>query len=120
MEAVWVHAREAAPRECVGLLVGRDGRAWSALRLPNASRTPCKAYEAEPATLVRALYHIEQDGDEVVALYHSHPTGTARPSATDKVRAYWRLPYLIVGLADGYARAFILPQGEEMLFDVEP
>ena len=119
-EAAWRHLRAAAPAEGVGLLVGREGCAQEAWPLPNVHPEPEVGYRAEPEALLAALRRADAAGLEVVALYHSHPAGLAYPSATDRREAYWRVPYLIFGLAEGRARAFWLPGGEEVGIEVRP
>ncbi len=119
LEAMWLQARREAPRECVGLLVGRAGRAEAAWPLPNVSPRPEVAYEADPRALVAALRRMDEAGLELVGIYHSHPNGVAWPSPTDRERAYWRVPYVILGLAEGAVRAFMLPEGEEVALLVD-
>ncbi len=119
-EAMWADARGRAPEEAVGLLVGRAGRALAAWPLANASPRPRVHYLADPAALLAALQRADAEGLEVVAVYHSHPAGRARPSARDRAEASWRVPYVILGLAEGRTRAFRLPEGDEVEIRVEP
>ncbi|HGY09864.1 MAG TPA: M67 family peptidase [Oceanithermus profundus] len=118
-EGMWRDARARAPREAVGLLVGR-GVAEEAWPLPNASDRPQAHYRAEPLALLTALRRADELGLEVLALYHSHPAGAPLPSAADEAEASWRVPYVILGLPEGQARAFLLPQGDEVKIRVEP
>lgn len=117
---MWADARKRAPEEAVGLLVGFEGCAQAAWPLPNASGQPQMRYRAEPRALLSALRRADREAFEVLAVYHSHPSGAARPSATDRAEATWRLPYVILGLAEGRARAFLLPEGDEVEIRVEP
>jgi len=44
---------------------------------------------------------MEAEGLELIAIYHSHPDGPARPSATDVANAYYPdTVQLIISLAD--------------------
>ncbi len=117
-DAAWAHVRAAAPEEAVGAFVGREGCARRAVPLPNVAEDPRVAYRADPATLLRLLRGVEAAGEAVLAFYHSHPQGLAFPSARDRAEAYWPLPYVIFGLAEGRARAFLLPSGEEVAIEV--
>jgi len=108
------HARREDPRECVGLLLGVGGVAAEAVALENVANRPEVRYRAEPRQLLAALRKAEEAGSQVMAIYHSHPRGPARPSATDLAEASWRVPYVIIGLPAGEVRAFLLPQGEEV------
>ncbi len=118
-EAMWRDARARAPEEALGLLVGRD-LAETAWPLPNASARPRVHYRAEPAALLDALKRADEQGLEVLALYHAHPAGAPQPSATDVAEATWRVPYVILGLPEQRARAFLLPEGDEVKIRVEP
>lgn len=118
---LWAQARREAPRECVGALGGvwTAGEGGGALGqvgglypLDNVSARPETEYLAGPGGLLRALRAMEAAGLELVGLYHSHPRGPARPSATDRRRAAYDVPYLIADLASGELRAFLLPGGE--------
>lgn len=121
-EALWTHARREAPTECVGLLGGRllaSGRAevQALYPLPNSAVTPETRYEVAPGPLLRALRAIEAQGQVLVAIYHSHPQGPGTPSATDRQRAAYDVPYLIADLRGGSLRAFALPAGQELVLD---
>ena len=114
---LWAQARREAPHECVGALGGvrTAGGGWTARTLyplRNVSARPETEYLADPGGLLRALRAMEAAGLELAALYHSHPRGPARPSATDRRRAAYDVPYLIADLASGELLAFLLPGGE--------
>lgn len=118
--AMWEDARARVPEEAVGLLVGRRGCAEAAWPLANASPHPLVHYLAEPGELLAALRRADAEGLEVCALYHSHPAGRPRPSERDRAEATWRVPYVILGLPEGCARAFLLPERDEVEIRVEP
>lgn len=90
-EAMLAHAREGAPEEVVGVLVGRrdPDRVTRVERAHNAADTPRTRYAIAPTEQIELLDTIEAAGDEVVGFYHSHPAGPAEPSATDEERAAW-------------------------------
>ncbi len=87
--------------------------------MENVSPTPEKEYLVDPRQQLAVLRTADEAGMEVLAIYHSHPSGPALPSATDRERAFWRTLYLIVGLPTEEARAFFLPDGEEVELLVE-
>jgi len=94
-------ARAARPEEACGLLAGRDGRVERVYPLPNAEQSPIR-YLAEPQAQVDAMLDIEERGDEILGIYHSHLDAPAYPSATDvAIAAYPDAVYLIVSLAEG-------------------
>jgi proteasome lid subunit RPN8/RPN11 len=96
---VIAHAREAAPAECCGVLVGTPGEIVSAVRAANLARNPSR-FLIDPKDHIRARRDARTRGLEVVGFYHSHPNADARPSPTDLAEAsYENHLYLIVGLA---------------------
>ena len=95
------HAREELPNECCGLVGGRDGEASVVIRVANAAASPLR-YEMDPQEQYNALRKIEDEGGELLAIYHSHTKSAAYPSQTDvNLAAAWPdQVYLIVSLAD--------------------
>lgn len=116
-EAAWRQVRAAYPEEAVGAFVGR-GCAEEAVFLPNVAENPRVAYRADPGALLRLLRRLDDEGRELLAFFHSHPEGLAFPSARDREEARWSVPYVIFGLREGRARAFLLPSGEEVGIEV--
>lgn len=95
------HAREEAPNECCGLVGGRDGEATTYYRAINAEASPLR-YNLDPTDQFRIMREIEDAGEELVAIYHSHTKSAAYPSQTDiNLAAYPGVVYLIASLADG-------------------
>lgn len=93
------HAREAAPAECCGLLLGGDGEIGEAVRTRNASGDPSR-FVIDPADHIARRREARNRGLAVLGFYHSHPRSAAVPSATDRAEAaYPGHLYLIVGLA---------------------
>ena len=111
-----VLARRAAPRECVGFLAGpRPGDAAEIYPLINVAPDPTTAFRADPPGVIHALAAVSRAGGMVVAVYHSHPSGAARPSRRDLELAAWDVPALIVDALSGEMRAFLLlDEGREL------
>ena len=76
-------AARAAPAECCGLLLGREGRIDEARPAANISSEPLRRFEIDPAALFAAHRAARAGGAELLGYYHSHPAGHPRPSATD-------------------------------------
>jgi proteasome lid subunit RPN8/RPN11 len=94
------HARQDAPLECCGLLLGVDGRVEESVRTRNvrASRT---AYLIDPAEHLAVMKRVRAEGRTVLGAYHSHPRSPAVPSPTDLGEAHYEdFLYVIVSLAD--------------------
>jgi len=93
------HARQELPNECCGLLLGRCSVVTRLIRLRNELASPM-AYSADPRDLFAAERSRRDTGEEVVAIYHSHPTSEARPSRRDLAENYYGdVPRIIVSLA---------------------
>lgn len=93
------HAREDLPNECCGMIGGRDGEATSVVRVENAAASPLR-YEMDPQGQYDALKRIEDGGDELIGIYHSHTRSAAYPSQTDvnEARMWPEQAYVIVSL----------------------
>ncbi len=109
------HARDEAPNECCGMVSGIDGRAIAVHRARNAEASALR-YTIHPQDQFRITMEIEERGEEIAAIYHSHTKSPAEPSQTDvNLAENWPDPvYLICSVADPDApevRAFSIRQG---------
>ena len=95
------HAREDLPNECCGMVGGCDGAATEVIRVANSAASPLR-FEMDPQGQYNALKSIEDDGKEMLAIYHSHTKSAAYPSQTDVNQAVnWPdAIYLIVSLQE--------------------
>lgn len=100
---MYAHARAADPEECCGLVGGADDVAQSVYRLRNVARDSLVGYEAAPEDLFAAQRQIRSRGEQLLAIYHSHPLSSEpEPSDTDVRMAYYPSAiYFIIGLAGG-------------------
>jgi desampylase len=93
------HARDAAPAECCGVLIGTGERIVEAVRARNIADRPTR-FEIDPKDHLDARRLARSRGLDVVGFYHSHPHSAASPSETDLAEAYYPdLVHLIVSLA---------------------
>jgi proteasome lid subunit RPN8/RPN11 len=95
------HAREDLPIEWCGMVGGTDGEASVVIPVVNSAASPLR-FEMDPQGQYNALKAIEDDGREMLAIYHSHTKSAAYPSQTDVNQAVnWPdAIYLIVSLQD--------------------
>lgn len=92
------HAAADWPEEVCGILAGRDGVVTGLLRSVNVAANRRLHYTVDPAVLLRQ-FEFEEAGEEMIAIYHSHPLSPAYPSATDAAQAtYPDAVYLICSL----------------------
>ena len=123
-DQIFASAREADPAECCGLIGGTaDGRVKSIYALRNVAVDQIVSYEAAPEDLFAAQRQMRDHGEELLAIYHSHPRSAEPvPSETDIRQAYYpQTVYFIVGLAgpQPVIRAFRISEREERWEEVE-
>jgi proteasome lid subunit RPN8/RPN11 len=99
IEELFAHAREAAPEECCGVVGGNHEEAKSIYPLRNVAKNPLNAYEAAPEDLFKVQKEMRERGEELLAIYHSHPcSANLTPSKTDVALAFYpNAVYLIIG-----------------------
>lgn len=110
------HAREDLPNECCGLLGGGADREPKTLyRAVNAEASPLR-YSLDAKDQFRIMQEMDEAGEELVGIYHSHTKSAAYPSQTDiNLATYPGVAYLIVSLAEGEdqpVRAFDIVDGD--------
>ena len=94
-DGIIAHAREGKPEEICGILRGRDGQAMELFRARNLAEDKIDNYDVDPQTLLKQ-FEFEEAGDEMVAIYHSHPVSVAYPSATDAWNAHYPETYYLI------------------------
>ncbi len=102
--AVLEHARACDPEEACGILAGdADGTVRRVFTMLNAAASST-FYQMDSREQFRVFDQIEQEGLELVAIFHSHPHSPAYPSASDCELAFYPDSlYLIVSLMDNKA-----------------
>ena len=111
------HAREEAPRECCGLLIGRGTTVANSVRARNLDPKATR-YLIHPEDHFAAIRAARADGLDVVGAYHSHPTSAPVPSATDisEANSGADFLYVIVSPETDEVRGYrINPDGYELL-----
>ncbi|MBI3611062.1 MAG: M67 family metallopeptidase [Nitrospirae bacterium] len=92
------HARDEAPKECCGLLAGKNGTAEAIYPMTNIHQSPV-SYMIDPKEQFAVFKEMRAKENELIAIYHSHPATAAYPSATDVRLAYYPdAVYIIVSL----------------------
>jgi proteasome lid subunit RPN8/RPN11 len=108
-DEIIAHARESAPDEACGLVAGREGRPTRAIRCPNTHPTPTTRYLIAPRDQLRAFREMDDHGEELIAIYHSHPASQPYPSPTDRAEAHYpEAAYILISLrtSDPEVRAY--------------
>jgi len=83
------------------MVSGSNGKATEVFRARNALASPF-SFDMEPSDQFAIYTTIEDRGEEILAIYHSHTKSPAEPSQSDRNNARsWPAPvWLIVSLAD--------------------
>lgn len=77
-----------APYETCGMLGGNAGRALKIYPIQNVAENRVKNYLLDGAEQIRAMQDMDDNGYDILAIYHSHPITRAYPSPTD-LRDAW-------------------------------
>ena len=101
LDEIVAHSLEDRPNECCGMVSGRDGVATEVFRARNALASPF-SFDMEPSDQIGIYTAIEDRGEEILAIYHSHTKSPAEPSQQDRNQAkLWPDPvWLICSLAE--------------------
>lgn len=110
--------RRALPNEACGLLAGVGEEVRLVLPVRNEAASPVR-FRMDPREQLAAFRRIEEEGLQLLGIYHSHPTGPDHLSPTDLAEAaYPEAAYLVWYPApEGWrCRAFRLdgPRPEEI------
>ena len=104
-DEIVAQARSSPRAEICGLVAGRDGEATRVIPIPNVASAPERTYEMDPNAQHAALSEMDDAGEDLLAIYHSHPPVGAYFSETDMRMAYlgehlaWPgTLYIVVGL----------------------
>ena len=82
LDEMVAHARADAPNECCGLIGGKAGEAATVYCATNAEASPFR-YSIAPREQLELMNRIDEAGEELVGIYHSHTRTPAYPSQTD-------------------------------------
>ena len=119
------HATEDLPNECCGIIAGKDGVATRFYRTRNVEASPFR-YNIDPRDILRIERESDENGWQVLVIYHSHVASDAYPSPTDVRLSQWQgtnpptdlypgAYYVLVSLKDAanpVVRAYKITGGE--------
>jgi len=121
------HAKEEYPRECCGMLAGKEKAVTKLFKTKNIAKS-ADEYELDPLQQVEAFEEIDRLSLKLLGVYHSHPNHPCYPSALDIRRAFYKdTIFFIISLLDFYhpqLRAFRIREGriveEEIIYNYSP
>jgi proteasome lid subunit RPN8/RPN11 len=90
--AILLAASRAYPHECCGLVEGLDlEEGWQALAVhetANLAENPTRKFLVDPQAQFDLMRKLRGGERRILGCFHSHPDGSAEPSATDRADAY--------------------------------
>jgi proteasome lid subunit RPN8/RPN11 len=89
------HVKSCLPEEGCGILGGHGEEAILVVPVENELHSPVK-FRMGAGQQLEALLALERDGLDLVGIWHSHPNGPSRLSATDLAEAYYPDTVLLV------------------------
>lgn len=101
LELITEHAILDAPNECCGFIAVKDDVVTRVLKAENEAHSPLR-FEISGKALFDLITDIEDAGEELGGIYHSHTRSAPYPSQTDiNFAAGWPgIEWLIVGVQD--------------------
>jgi proteasome lid subunit RPN8/RPN11 len=87
-DAMQADVQARSPEEACGLVAGTDRLAQNVIPVANVLHSPVR-YRMDPQAQIDAFLALEAQGQELLAIYHSHPAGPETPSPTDIAEAYY-------------------------------
>jgi proteasome lid subunit RPN8/RPN11 len=84
VDAIIAQAYRELPNEACGVILGPagSGRAEKLKPMVNAAASPV-FYEFAPTDLLSLYRGLDDNDEEIMVVYHSHPTSEAHPSSSD-------------------------------------
>ena len=121
IDEIVAHSLEDNPNECCGLLAGSGNSVQKLYRMTNTAHSPYR-YNMDPQELLETLKEMDDNGWNLLSIYHSHTHSPAYPSDTDVRMATWPdglsiwpdTYYVLVSLADHHhpdVRVFSINDG---------
>jgi proteasome lid subunit RPN8/RPN11 len=95
-----LHLAQLSPDlEICGFVSSRNGLPSRCYPVRNSAEQPEQRFLFDPAQQIDAIKTMREAGEELFAIYHSHPASPATPSITDlELAAYPETYYLIISL----------------------
>lgn len=90
------HCIDSLPYEACGILSGKE-LVTSIYFIKNIEASSV-SYFMEPYEQLKAIKDIKEKGNDMLAIFHSHPYGSAYPSGKDRELSFYDVYYVIVAL----------------------
>ena len=95
-----LHLAQLSPDlEICGLIGGKNGLPTHCYPVKNTAENPQQRFLLDAGEQISAMAKMRELGEDLFAIYHSHPAAPAQPSTTDlEMSAYPEALYLIISL----------------------
>ena len=115
VEEMKKHAKEEYPRECCGMLAGKNQTITKLFKTKNIAESN-DLYELDPLDQVKAFEEIDRLSLKLLGVYHSHPDHPCYPSGLDRSQAFYPdTLFFIISLLDYHQpdiKAFRMDRGK--------
>lgn len=94
------HCKAGYPNEACGILAGRNGEVSKIYRMANIENSPV-TYMLDSREQFKVMKDMRDNNLSMLAIFHSHPSSAAYPSAKDVSLAFYEeCVYIIVSLME--------------------
>lgn len=95
-----LHLAQISPEyEICGLIGGKNNQPTQCYPIKNVAAEPQQQFLLDAEQQIAAMVAMRNQGEELFAIYHSHPKAPAAPSASDlALAAYEEAVYFIISL----------------------
>ena len=94
------HGLAAFPNEACGLLAGKEGRPVKFFAMTNQDASPV-SYRLDPKEQLKVFDEMDDEGWDLLGIFHTHTHSEAYPSETDLKQAFYpEALYLVMSLSD--------------------
>jgi proteasome lid subunit RPN8/RPN11 len=109
------HGLAGFPNEACGLLAGKEERPVRFFAMTNLDASPV-TYRLDPKEQLRVFDEMDEQGWDLLGIFHTHTHSEAYPSETDRRQAFYpEASYLVMSLSDRanpVLRSFRIDDGE--------
>ncbi|MEK7267414.1 MAG: M67 family metallopeptidase, partial [Nitrospirota bacterium] len=108
------HCRDTYPNEACGILAGKESEILKVYKMANIEKSPV-SYEFDSREHIKAIRDMRENNHTMLAIFHSHPSSPAYPSAKDMNLAFYEdCIYVIVSLIEKQpvVKGFLIREGE--------
>ena len=94
------HGLAGFPNEACGLLAAKEGRPVRFFPMTNRDASPV-TYRLDPKEQLRVFDEMDEEGWDLLGIFHTHTHSEAYPSETDRSQAFYpEASYLVMSLSD--------------------